>query len=69
MLEELRLNPRAHAARSGDGCMDVDAGADAGIVDPNLSTGFANGGRLRSTGAAMAIHRVMWCGIHKEGVG
>lgn len=69
MLEELRLNPRAHAARSGDGCTGDGADTDVGTVDPNLSTGFANQGRLRSTGVPSAIHRVVWCRIDKEGVG
>lgn len=68
MLDELRSNPRAPQARSrgrrpgGSGVTEGDAGY------PGLSTGFADGGRIASTGAAGPVHRPGW-GIDKEGVG
>jgi hypothetical protein len=68
MLEELRMDPRARVARSEASRVGVDAGAEGGTVGPDLSTGFAEGDRLRSTGALYAIHRV-WCGEEKEEVG
>jgi hypothetical protein len=68
MLEELRLNPRAPEARSGDRRRAIDAVTDVGVVDPNLSTGFAERGRRRSTGAPNPIHRT-WGGTQKEEVG
>jgi hypothetical protein len=67
MLEELRLNPRAAAARSQVCCAGVDMGRDGGAIDPKLSTTYARGRRLRSTGALHPIHRGV--AIHKEEVG
>jgi len=68
MLEELRLNPRSPAARFRGRCPGEGAAAGDGTVDPRLSTGFAEGARLRSTGAAGLIHSP-WIGAIKEEVG
>ena len=68
MLEELRLNPRASAARTCRRCSGQDAVTDPARVDLNLSTGFADQARLRSTGASGPIHSV-WGGLAKEEVG
>ena len=57
MLEELRWSLRAPAARPVGGCPGASAATDVGVMDPHLSTGFADGGRWRSTGAHAAIHR------------
>ena len=68
MLEELRLNPRSLRARSrgrrpGEGGLAGDM-----KVDPSLSTGFADGERLRSTVPSGPIHR-LWLGMEKGEVG
>ena len=56
MLEELRLYPWAAAARA-EGCPAAGKGAiDPGPARPRLSTGFAEGPRLGSTGAWRPIH-------------
>ena len=68
MLEELRLNPRSPAARSGRRCVGPIAGTGGGSVDPNLSTGYAEGAWLRSTGAAWPIHSG-WRAPEREVVG
>jgi len=67
MLEELRLNPRSQAARFNGGCPGRSAATGDSTVDPRLSTGFAAGARLRSTGLAGPIHRRL--GAKKEEVG
>ncbi len=67
MLEELRLNPRASAARTCRCCSGQDAVTDPVRVDLNLSTGFADRARLRSTGVSAPIHSA-WCGLAKEEV-
>jgi len=67
MLEELRLNPWSPGARS---CGRRPGGrgiTDDITVGPSLSTGFADGARLRSTGRLGPIHRP-WLG-RKEVVG
>lgn len=68
MLEELRLDPRASAARTCDRCSGQDAATDPAVGDPNLSTGFADRARLRSTGASEPIHSV-WGRLTQEDVG
>jgi hypothetical protein len=68
MLEELRLSPCAAAARSRGRCAGQDATAGGGDFDPNLSTAFAERGRLPSTGSLTPIHRT-WVGTNKEEVG
>jgi hypothetical protein len=65
MLEELRLNPRSLAARSCGRRPGENAGTDVGLVDPSLSTGFADPPWLRSTGASDPLH-TMWRGLEKE---
>src|SRR2546427_1894179 len=57
MLGELRCSLRAPAKRPTGGCPGVSAATDVAVVDPNLSTGFADGARWRSTGAHASIHR------------
>ena len=56
MLEELRLNPRSPAARSRGRCLGTVVDTGGGLVDPNLSTGFAGRAWLRSTGSTSPIH-------------
>ena len=56
MLEELRLNPLAPRARPRGRRMGLAAGAEGGLFDPRLSTGFAEGPRLRSTGSTSPMH-------------
>ena len=56
MLEELRLNPRSPAARSRGRCLGAVVDTGGGLVDPNLSTGFAGRAWLRSTGSTSPIH-------------
>jgi hypothetical protein len=68
MLEELRSNPRPAAARSQEMLPGRGRGPGGGLVDPILSTAFADGGRLRSTGVLNPIHRA-WVGQLKEEVG
>jgi hypothetical protein len=68
MLEELRLNPRAPAARTWGRCSGESAAADVEKVDPSLSTVSAWRARLPSTGTSGPIHNV-WGGFAKEGVG
>ncbi len=67
MLEELRLNPRSSGARSDGRRPCVRGITDDRKVDPSLSTGFADGALLRSTGQMVPIHRP-WLG-RKEVVG
>jgi hypothetical protein len=56
MLEELRLYPWAAAARA-EGCPAAGRGTiDPRLAGPRLSTGFAEGPRLASTGAWTSIH-------------
>jgi hypothetical protein len=59
MLEELRLNPCAPAARSGGRCLGLRADTDGGVGYTRLCTAFACSRRRRSTGAPR--HDV-WCG-------
>ena len=68
MLEELRLNPRSPAARFEGRCPGERAAVGDRTVEPRLSTGFAEGARSRSTGAAGLIHNP-WAGAIKEEVG
>jgi hypothetical protein len=68
MLEELRLNPRASAARTRGRGTGVSAATEPVEVDRELSTGFADRARLRSTGVSGPIHSE-WCGVRKEAVG
>ena len=68
MLEELRLNPRSPAERSRGRRPGGCGYADVGVVDPSLSTGFANRPRWRSTGTSDPIHS-LWGGLKKEEVG
>ncbi len=56
MLEELRLNPRSPAARSRGRRSGGSGLAGDGKVETSLSTGFADGARLRSTGRSSLIH-------------
>jgi hypothetical protein len=67
MLEELRLNPRSQAERFKGRYPGQSAATEDGTVDPRLSTGFADGARLRSTGPAGLIHGRV--GAKKEEVG
>jgi hypothetical protein len=58
MLEELRLNPWASAARTGR-VLAWSPGTDR--LDPNLSTGFPGDGGGRSTGLlarSLGVERV-----------
>jgi len=57
MLEELRLNPRSPGKRSYGRGPGVRGITENGTVDPRLSTGFADGALLRSTGQMPPIHR------------
>ena len=68
VLEELRLNPWAPAARSRGRRLGESVGRRGLRVDPSLSTGFAGRPRLRSTAVVMAVHRGRR-GTKKEGVG
>ncbi len=67
MLEELRLNPRSPGTRSYGRRPGARGITDNGTVDPRLSTGFAGGALLRSTGQMAPLHR-LWLGL-KEVVG
>jgi hypothetical protein len=49
MLEELRLNPRSPEARSWGRALGGRALTEEGRQHASLSTGFAEGRRLRST--------------------
>ena len=68
MLEELRLNPRPPAERSQGRRAGGGGESEGGRFDPDLSTGFAEGPRLRSTAGATPIHMRM-AGMKKEEVG
>ena len=56
MLEELRLYPRAPAARTGGYPAAGDAGIETGPAGHNLSTGFAEQPWRGSTGVWNPIH-------------
>ena len=68
MLEELRLNPRAPGARSWGRRLGCNAATGGGWFDPNLSTGFAERPRWRSTGPRPPIHS-RWRADRQEVVG
>ena len=68
MLEELRLNPRTMAAQLGGRCPGQTRASDDAKVDPILSTGSAEGARLRSTGPRRRIHSG-WPGMEEGVVG
>ena len=67
MLEELRLNPRSQAERFKRRYPGQSAATEDSTVDPRLSTGFADGARLHSTGPAGLIQGRV--GAKKEEVG
>jgi len=56
MLEELRLNPRAPRARSGVALWASPRAPRADLVDPSLSTGFAESLRMGCTASPSPIH-------------
>ena len=68
MLEELRLNPRGPVQRFRGRCPGENGATGDGTIDPQLSTGFAEGPRSRSTGMAEPIHSP-WAGAITEEVG
>ena len=55
MLEELRLNPRSPGARSWGRSPGEHAVADSDKVKGSLSTGFAKGCEVDSTGSWGAV--------------
>jgi hypothetical protein len=46
MVAELRLYPRASAARTWSRCLGRSAGLERRVSEPSLSTAFAEGSRL-----------------------
>ena len=56
MVVELRLYPRAPAARTGGRCPSPSAVGEREDSDPSLSTAFAKGSRLGCTGLLALIH-------------
>jgi len=69
MLEGLRLNPRSSGPRTWSRCSGEVAAAGSKRVRPGLSTGFAEGPGLRSTGPAALIHSACSGLAKKEEVG
>jgi hypothetical protein len=59
MLEELRLNPRSPGARSWGRSPGERAVTDSDKVKGSLSTGFAEGCAIDSTGASGGLGQAM----------